>query len=92
MTRDINGKSLDMIEVKFNEVKRNLYADHCIDLMRGMACLRWSLLAGKSYAEAVQPFKKNMPELFTKRDRSTGHRTREHHTPRSERCNHVRER
>lgn len=72
-----------MTEVNFNEVKRHLHADHCTDLMRGMACLRWSLLAGKSYDEAVQPWKRNVPELFTKRDRPTGQRTREHHTPRN---------
>ena len=78
-----------MIEVNFNEVKRHLHADHCTDLMRGMACLRWSLLAGKSYAEAVRPWKKNVPELFTKRDRSAGHRTRKLYTPCNERFSHV---
>ena len=32
-----------MIELNLNEIKRRLYADGCIDLLRGMACLRWSL-------------------------------------------------
>ncbi|HQI29263.1 MAG TPA: hypothetical protein PLT20_14350, partial [Sedimentisphaerales bacterium] len=81
-----------MIEVNFNEVKRRLYADRCTDLLRGVACLRWSLLAGKSYEEAVRPWKKNVPELFTKRDRSTGHRTRQQLPPRHERDRNVRQR
>ena len=72
-----------MIEVNLNQIKRRLYADGCTDLARGMSCLRWSLVAGKSYDEAVQPWKRNVPELFTKRDRPTGRQTREHHTPRN---------
>ena len=80
-----------MIEVDLAQVKRRLYADGCTDLLRGMACLRWSLLAGKGYEEAVRPWKKNMPELFIMRDRSTGHRTRQHHMPRNERNIHVRQ-
>ena len=74
-----------MIEVNLNQIKRRLYADGCTDLARAMSCLRWSLVAGKSYEEAVQPWKQNVPELFTKRDRPTGQRTREHHTPRNRR-------
>jgi hypothetical protein len=79
-----------MIEVILNDIKRRLYADGCTDLLRGMACLRWSLLAGKSYSEAVQPWKKNVPELFTKRDRPSGHRPRKPYSPRNERNSHVR--
>jgi hypothetical protein len=72
-----------MTQVDFNDIKRRLYADGCTDLLCGVACLRWSLLAGKSYEEAVQPWKRNVPELFTKRDQPTGRRTREHpQTPR----------
>ena len=74
-----------MIEVNLNQIKRRLYADGCTDLVRAMSCLRWSLVAGKSYEEAVQPWKQNVPELFTKRDRPTGQRTRKHHTPRNRR-------
>jgi hypothetical protein len=65
--------------VDFNAIRRRLYQDGCTDLFRGLACLRWSLLAGKSYEEAVRPWKENLPELFTKRDRRTGHRTRKHY-------------
>jgi len=79
-----------MIEVNFNDIKRRLYADGCTDLLRGRECLKWQLWAGQSYEEAVQPWKRNAPELFTKRDRSTGHRTRKQLTPRNERDRHVR--
>jgi len=79
-----------MIEVSFNDIKRRLYAEGCTDLARGVACLRWSLLAGESYEKAVRPWKTAIPELFTKRDRSTGHRTREQLPPRDERVSHVR--
>jgi hypothetical protein len=78
-----------MIEVDFAQIRRRLYADGCTDLLRGTSCLRWALLADESYEEAVQPWKQNVPELFTKRDRPTGRRTREHHTPRNERLSHV---
>jgi hypothetical protein len=81
-----------MIEVNFNEVKRHLYADGCTDLLRGVACLRWSLLAGESYEQAVRPWTTAIPELFIQRDRPSGHRTREHHSPRNERNSHVRQR
>jgi hypothetical protein len=53
-----------MTEVNFNDIKRRLYADGCTDLLRGVACLRWALLAGKSYEEAVRPWKTAIPELF----------------------------
>jgi len=53
-----------MIEVNFNDIKRRLYFDGCTDLLRGLACLRWSLLAGESYEEAVRPWKSAIPELF----------------------------
>jgi hypothetical protein len=79
-----------MIEVNFNEIKRRLYADGCADLLRGVACLRWSLLAGQSYEQAVRPWKIAIPELFTKRDRSTGHRTCEQLPPRNVRNSYVR--
>jgi hypothetical protein len=79
-----------MIEVNFNDIKRRLYADGCTDLLRGVACLRWSLLAGKSYEEAVQPWKKKIPELFTKRDWPKGHQTRKQLLPRNERTRDVR--
>ncbi len=78
-----------MIEVDFAQIRRRLHADSCTDLLRGRECLKWQLWAGESYEEAVQPWKKNMPELFTKRDRPTGQRTREHHMPRHERFSHV---
>jgi len=38
-----------MIEVNLIRIKRSLFADGCTDLARGMSCLRWSLVAGKSY-------------------------------------------
>ena len=41
-----------MIFVDFTDIKRRLYQDGRVDLLRGVACLRWSLLAGKSYEEA----------------------------------------
>jgi len=81
-----------MIEVNVNEIKRRLYADGCADLMRGMACLRWSLLAGQSYEQAVRPWKRNVPELFTQRDRPTGHRARGPLPPRHEGDGNVRQR
>jgi hypothetical protein len=81
-----------MIEVVCNDIKRRLYADGCTDLARGVACLRWSLLAGQSYEQAVRPWKTAIPELFTKRDRPTGHRTRKPLPPRNERDSYVRQR
>jgi hypothetical protein len=56
-----------MIEMSFNEIRRRLYADGCVDLARGVACLRWSLQAGKTYDSAVRPWMKNVPELFNQR-------------------------
>jgi len=56
-----------MIEVNFNEIRRRLYAEGCVDLARGMACLRWSLQTGKTYEAAIQPWKRNAPELFDQR-------------------------
>ena len=53
-----------MIAVNFNDIKRRLYADGCTDLMRGVACLRWALLAGERYEEAVRPWRTAIPELF----------------------------
>ena len=81
-----------MIEVDFGQIKRRLQADNCVDLLRGRECLKWQLWAGETYSEAVRPWKKNVPELFTKRNRPTGHRARERHLPRNEGCNHVRQR
>jgi len=81
-----------MIEVNFNDIKRRLYTDGCTDLLRGVACLRWSLVAGESYEEAVRPWKTAIPELFTKRDRPTGHRTRKQLPPRNVRNSYVRDR
>jgi len=78
-----------MIEVNLNQIKRRLYADGCADLMRGMSWPALVASGGKSYEEAVQPWKRNVPELFTKRDRPTGQRTREHHTPRNRSFSHV---
>jgi hypothetical protein len=79
-----------MIEVNFNDIKRYLCADGCADLLRGVACLRWSLLAGQSYEQAVRPWKRNVPKLFTKRGRPAGHRTRRHLPPRNESSRNVR--
>jgi len=53
-----------MIEVNLKQIRHFLYADGCTDLLRGMACLRWSLQAGKSYEEAVRPWKTAIPKLF----------------------------
>jgi hypothetical protein len=60
-----------MIELKLNHIRHRLYADGCTDLLRGVACLRWSLQAGKSYEAAIQPWKRNAPYLFDQ------HRARE---------------
>jgi hypothetical protein len=81
-----------MIDVNLSQIKHQLYQDGCVDLLRGLACLRWSLLAGASYEEAVQPWKRNVPELFTQRERPAGHRTRKQLPPRYERDRNVRQR
>ena len=56
-----------MIELNPNQIRHRLYADGCTDLLRGVACLRWSLHAGKSYEEAVRPWKTAIRGLFDQR-------------------------
>jgi hypothetical protein len=56
-----------MSELNLNQIRRRLYAEGCVDLARGMACLRWSLQAGKTYEAAIQPWKRNAPYLFDQR-------------------------
>ena len=56
-----------MIELNLNQIRHRLYADGCTDLLRGVACLRWSLHAGKSYEEAVRPWKTAIRGLFDQR-------------------------
>jgi len=80
-----------MIEVDFGAIRHRLYEDGCVDLLRGRECLKWQLWAGESYESAVKAWKKNVPELFTRRGRSTGHRTREHLPPRNVRNSYVRQ-
>ena len=69
-----------MIEVNLKQIRHRLYADGCTDLLRGMACLRWSLQAGKSYAEAIQPWKRNAPYLFDQRKARARQRAAEDRT------------
>lgn len=55
-----------MIEFNLTEIRRRLYEDDCLDILRGVACLRHQLLNGVPYAEAVAVWKKCLPELFSK--------------------------
>ena len=73
-----------MSELNLNQIRRRLYAEGCVDLARGMACLRWSLQAGKTYEAAIQPWKRNAPYLFDQhrareRQRAAEDRTRRSH-------------
>ena len=72
-----------MIELNLNQIRHCLYADGCTDLLRGVACLRWSLHAGKSYEEAVRPWKRNAPYLFDQRKARERQRAAEDRTSRN---------
>ena len=72
-----------MSELNLNQIRHRLYADGCVDLARGMACLRWSLQAGKTYEAAIQPWKRNAPYLFDQRKARERQRAAEDRTSRN---------